>query len=159
MGWRRSLLLEIATSTKNSCGISRRTTPVKYRITESTVDAELFAMEMEDAVASGFLRPGDVLVMDNAANHTGKENTVLEDWLWNDHSIFALFLPARTPEWNSIELLWNCLSMRLKHNDWDNIHGSSRVVHAAIHILDRITHREVERFYRKSGVFDLHGHA
>jgi hypothetical protein len=127
MGWRRSLLLEIATSTKNSCGISRRSTPVKYRITESTVDAELFAMEMEDAVASGFLRPGDVLVMDNAANHTGKENTVLEDWLWNDHSIFALFLPARTPEWNPIELLWNCLSMRLKHNDWDNIHGSSRV--------------------------------
>ena len=67
---------------------------MKYRIIESTVDAELFAMEMEDAVASGFLRPGDVLVMDNAANHTGKENTVLEDWLWNDHSIFALFLPA-----------------------------------------------------------------
>jgi hypothetical protein len=52
------------------CGISS---------TESTVDAELFVMEMEDAVASGFLRPGDVLVMDNAANHTGKENTVLED--------------------------------------------------------------------------------
>ncbi len=93
-------------------------------------------MEMEDAVASGFLRPGDVLVMDNAANHTGKENTVLEDWLWNDHSIFALFLHARTPEWNPIELLWNCLSMRLEHNDWDNIHGSSRVVHTAIHTLN-----------------------
>jgi hypothetical protein len=39
-------------------------------------------MEMEDAVASGFFYPGDVLVMDNAANHTGKEKTVLEDWLW-----------------------------------------------------------------------------
>jgi hypothetical protein len=75
------------------CGISRRSTPI-YRITVSIVDAELFAMEMEDTVASGFLQPGDVLVMDNAANHTGKENTVLEDWLWNDHSIFALFLPA-----------------------------------------------------------------
>ena len=131
---------------------------MKYRITESTVDAELFAMEMEDAVASGFLRPGDVLVMDNAANHTGKENTVLEDWLWEEHLIFALFLPARTPEWNPIKLLWNCLSMRLKHNEWDNLHGSSRVVHAAIYILDRITHREVESFYRKSGVFSLHGH-
>jgi hypothetical protein len=51
-------------------GISRRSTPVKYRITELTVDAKLIAMEMEDAVASGFLRPGNVLVMDNAANHT-----------------------------------------------------------------------------------------
>jgi hypothetical protein len=140
------------------CGISRQSTPVWYRITESTVDAELFALEIEDAVASQFLWPGDVLVMDNAANHTGKENTVLEDWLWEEHSIFALFFPARTPEWNPIELLWNCLSMRLKHNEWDNLHGSSRVVHAAIYILDRITHREVESFYRKSGVFSLHGH-
>jgi hypothetical protein len=89
------------------CGISRRSTPVKYRIAESTVDAELFAMEMEDAVASEFLQPSVVLVMDNAANHTGKENTVLENWLWNDHSIFALFLPAQTSEWNPIELLWD----------------------------------------------------
>ena len=80
---------------------------MKYRITESTVDAELFAMEMEDAVASGFLWPSDILVMDNAANHTGKENMVLEDWLWNDHSIFALILPAQMPEWNPIELLWD----------------------------------------------------
>ncbi len=68
--------------------------PVRYRITESTVDAELFTIEIEDAVASRFLRPGDILVMDNAANHTGKENTVLEDWLWKEYSIFALFLPA-----------------------------------------------------------------
>jgi hypothetical protein len=85
------------------CGISRQSTPVRYRITESTVDAELFALEIEDAVASQFLWPGDVLVMDNATNHTGKENTVLEDWLWEEHSIFALFLPARTPGWNPIE--------------------------------------------------------
>jgi hypothetical protein len=118
------------------CGISRRSTPVRYRITESTVDAELFTLEIEDAVASRFLRPGDVLVMDNAANHTGKENTVLEDWLWEEHSIFALFLPARTPEWNPIELLWNCLSVRLKHNEWDNLPGSSRVIRTAIYILD-----------------------
>jgi hypothetical protein len=101
-----------------------------------TVDGELFALEIKDAVASRFLRPRNVLVIENAANHTGKENTVLEDWLWEEHSIFALFLLARTPEWNPIELLWNCLSMRLKHNEWENLHGSSRVVHAAIYILD-----------------------
>jgi hypothetical protein len=49
--------------------------------------------------------------------------------------------------------------MRLKHNDWDDMHRSSQVVHAAIPILDNITHREVESFYRKSGVFTLHGNA
>jgi hypothetical protein len=84
------------------CGILRRSTPLRYRITDSTVDAELFALELEDAIALRFLRADDVLVMDNAANHTGKENTVLED------SIFTLFLPARMPKWNPIKLMWNC---------------------------------------------------
>ena len=67
---------------------------MRNRITESTIDAELFAMEIEDLVASQFLWPGDILMMDNAANHTGKKNMVLEDWLWMEHSIFALFLPV-----------------------------------------------------------------
>jgi len=116
-------------------------------------------LEVEDAIAPRFLHPGDVLVMDNAANHTDKENTVLEDWLWEEHSMFALFLPARTPEWNPIELVWNCLTQGLKHYDWDHLSASYRVVYAAIYILDRITHEEVERFYKKSGVFTLHGHA
>jgi hypothetical protein len=68
--------------------------PLHYCITESTVDAKLFALEVKDAIVSRFLHAGNVLVMDNAANHTGKENNVLEDWLWEEHSIFALFLPA-----------------------------------------------------------------
>ena len=80
------------------CGIDRKTSPVRYRITESTVDAELFAIEIEAAVASDFLRADDVLVLDNAANHTGKENSVLEEWMWEYHQIYVLFLPARTPE-------------------------------------------------------------
>jgi hypothetical protein len=118
----------------------------------------MFALEIKDPIVSRFLRAGDVLVMDNAVNHTGKENTVLEDWLWEEHSIFTLFLPARAPEWNLIELLWNCLTQRLKHYDWDHLHRSYCVVHATIYILDRITHGEVKRFYKCSGVFTLHGH-
>ena len=62
---------------------------------------------IEAAIAMRFLREGDVLVLDNAANHTGRGNTVLEDWLWEDHSVLVLFLPARAPEWNPIELMWN----------------------------------------------------
>ena len=31
-----------------------------------------------------------------------------------------------------------------------------RVVGAAILVLDNVTHDEVESFYKKSGVFDLH---
>jgi hypothetical protein len=89
------------------CRILRQSTSLRYHITESTVDAELFALKVEDATALRFLHAGDVLVMDNAANHTGKENTILEDWLWEEHSIFALFLSARTPKWDPIKLVWN----------------------------------------------------
>jgi len=73
--WNLYLIIDI-------CRISRRSTPVRYLIKESTVIAELFTMEMEDAVAYWFLQPGNVFMMENIANHTGKENTVLEDWLW-----------------------------------------------------------------------------
>ena len=43
------------------------------------------------------------MVLDNAAIHTGKENTVVEDYLWDTYGIFLLFLPARAPEWNPME--------------------------------------------------------
>ena len=140
------------------CGISRRSSPVRYRITDTTVDADLFSLEIESAIAHRYLQAGDVLILDNAANHTGKDNTVLEEWLWTEHMVLVLFLPARTPEWNPIELMWNCMSQRLKYFDILQITGSHRVVKAAVSILDQITHDEIYRFYEKSGVFDLHGH-
>ena len=66
------------------------------------------------------MRADGILVLDNAANHTGKENSVLEEWMWEYHQIYVLFLPARTPEWNPIELVWNCLEERLKAYEFDN---------------------------------------
>ena len=35
---------------------------------------------------------------------------------------------------------------------------SHRVVYAAAKILGDMTHEEIESFYNKSGVFNLHGH-
>jgi hypothetical protein len=47
---------------------------------------------------------------------------------------------------------------RLKYFDISQLTGSHRVVKAAASILDQITHDEIYRFYKKSVVFDLHGH-
>lgn len=142
------------------CGICRKRTPVRFRITEATVDSDLFALEIEAAIASGFLKRRDVLVIDGAPIHTGKDNTVLEDWLWEYHEIFLLKLPARTPEWNPIELLWNCLEERLKHFDLSRlkkIKGSDRVVKAAALILSEMTHEDIKEFFKKCEVFTCHG--
>jgi len=77
------------------CGIFTRSMPVLHPITDTMVDPDLFLMEIEAAIAMRFLRAGDILVLDNAANHTGKGNTVLENWLCKEHSVLVLFLPAR----------------------------------------------------------------
>ncbi|KAL7545645.1 hypothetical protein ACHAWF_009010 [Thalassiosira exigua] len=138
------------------CGIDKKVTPVRYRITEASVDAELFAIEIEASIASGFLRAGDALVLDNAAIHSGKENRELEDWLWEYHEVFVLFLPARAPEWNPIELLWGLLEAKLPHEDLSLITGSDRVVKAAARILDDVTHDDVRKMYIKCGVFRAH---
>ena len=139
------------------CSIDKANTAVRYRITKATVNAELFSMEIEAALAVRYLRPGDVLVLDNAANHSGKDNTVLEDWLWKRHRVFVLFLPARAPEWNPIELVWSCLEARLGTYKIERIKRTSdRVMYAAADVLGNMTHEDVESFYRRSGVFDNH---
>ncbi len=80
------------------CGICTRSTPVRYQITDAIVDADLFSLKIESAIANQFLWAGDVLILYNAANHTGKGNSVLEEWLWEEHMGLVLFLPAQAPE-------------------------------------------------------------
>lgn len=136
------------------CGIDSRATPMRYSIAEGINDAENFALQVELAISSGWLSPGDVLVLDRAAIHTGGENTVLEDWLWDNFRIFLLLLPARTPEWNPIELVWNILVQRLAVFSLEiaNELGKHSLVQVSQIILDKITHVEVEGCYRKCGV-------
>ena len=140
------------------CGINKQSTPVKFRIHEGTNNAELFADEIEWAIVKGFLVEGDVLVLDNAAIHVGKENSVLEDWLWQEFRIFVLFLPARTPEWNPIELMWNALVQRLKAIPLNVIRSINKhaAAKAAEQVLKEFTHDDIAKFYETSGVFNHH---
>jgi hypothetical protein len=75
------------------CGICTRLSHVRYRITDATLDANLFSMEIESAFAHRYLRAGDVLILDNAAIHTGKDNSVIEEWLWEEHMVLVSFCP------------------------------------------------------------------
>lgn len=99
------------------CLIAGDRKPLIFRIHEGNNDAEQFSIDVESAIGCGWLRPFDVLVIDNAAYHIGRENVVLEDWLWDNHNIFMLQLPPRSPEWNPIELIWNILVQRLRSCD------------------------------------------
>ena len=102
---------------------------------------------------SGFLQPGDFLVLDNASIHHFQEAMGLDAYLWNYHGIFLQFLPTRSPELNPIELLWNILTQRLLHFPLGDEYGprSHRVAHAARMLMDAFSHEDVIACFRKCG--------
>jgi transposase len=121
-------------------------------IHEDLNDADNFALELEYGIQQGFIRGGQVLVIDNAAVHTGRENTVLQEYLWDEYGIFLLFLPPRAPEWNPMEHVWKHLVYELKKVPLKLCQEISRVTphtaaHVAINILRNVSHEQVRRFY------------
>jgi len=129
-------------------GVDASTAPFFFKINQFTNDSEAFAIAVEEAIKAGFLKAGDVLVMDNAAIHVGGENNVLEDFLWDNFGIHVVMLPTCSPELNPIELLWNILVQHLRSINLAATHAMQhRVAHQAFDIMRSITHEEVARCY------------
>jgi hypothetical protein len=82
--------------------------PLYDQIHDQTNHAEYFSREIETAVAIGFLKGRDILVLDkNASIHVQGDNMYLKEWLWESFGIFVIFLLTGTPEWNPpTELAW-----------------------------------------------------
>ena len=131
------------------CGISPTSNPFYFWMHNGTNDAALFADFVYQMVIEGFLKARDVIVMDNASIHCYREAAVLEEILWVDYQILIVFMPARSPELNPIELLWHILVQRLKIVPLDGNHSSERTVKAAKDIMDSFTHSDVISCYRK----------
>ena len=79
---------------------------------EKNHDSLVFRMFVEDGVTSGWLRPFDMLVCNNAAIHEKSYNCDLADFLWNRPGldgeplcILLLPLPTPSPDLNPIELI------------------------------------------------------
>ncbi|KAL7471199.1 hypothetical protein ACHAXS_011463 [Conticribra weissflogii] len=132
------------------CGINRNTNPMWFRIHNGTNTAEEFAKDIETAILMKFLLPGDILVLDNAPNHVGKENKVLEDWLWERFAIIILWLPTRAPEFNPIELVWNTMVQRMQAIPLHVLKSVNRdcVAYAAAMVLEKMSHDDIESFYK-----------
>jgi hypothetical protein len=94
-----------------SC-IDERTTALHYHIHEEANNSEQFAKEIETAVSTGFLRVGDILVLEDAVIHASGENRELKDLLWEQFGI--CILPTSTPEFNPQKLVWHYLVHKLK---------------------------------------------
>jgi hypothetical protein len=136
------------------CGIDRSTDALYWRIHDGPNDSTEFAYDIEQACIKGYLRADDVLVLDNAAIHNGKDNKYLEDFVWNTFRVFILFLPTRAPEWNPQELVWHVMVRKMQsiplHVLRQQKRDSSAI--AAQMALSEITHDDVCGFFRKSQV-------
>ena len=136
------------------CGIAPDTPPFSFVMHKGTNDAAKFVEIVLNSVISGILRYGDVLVMDNAAIHTGGEASILEDLLHQDHGISVLFLPTRSPELNPIEQMWHLLRERLvatRAKDGANGHyPPDHAAYLAAQIMCGFTHADIYACYYHS---------
>jgi transposase len=73
---------------------------------EGATDVEVFGAYVQQVLCP-FLKPGDLVVMDNLAAH--KSETILA--MIRQAGAEALFLPAYSPDFNPIEKMWS----KLKH--------------------------------------------
>jgi transposase len=97
------------------CGIDDSTDALYWRIHDGPNDSNEFSYDVEQAcIKQGYLRADDVLVLDNATIHNGKDNKYLEDFVWNTFCVFILFLPTRSPEWNPQELVWQVMMRKMQ---------------------------------------------
>lgn len=130
------------------CGINKKSPPLSFTIHDEKNDATSFSESIMSAIAEGFLRRHDILVLDNAAIHDKGENDGIEDWLWENHGVAVVFLPTRSPELNPIELVWRSLVMKLRSSTI--VDGKSHgCAIAATEILGTMSHKSIRATYRE----------
>ena len=94
--------------------------PVDYMISKENGSAASFVTFIEYLIATRFFVYGEILVMDNAAIHTGAEAGMVEDLLWEfildgePLHVLVVYLPARAPELNPIELVFHILARQIR---------------------------------------------
>lgn len=143
------------------CTISanyRKGQHVYYTVTDEKNTAKKFMEYVENMVKDKFLIHNEVLILDNARIHTGKEAKNLEKYLWEtvvDEKplhIFVLFLPPRAPELNPIEIIFHILVLRLKSYHYRNAGGvNATVIKRAEQVLENISYETILRTCQHCG--------
>ena len=102
-------------------GIDPETASFWYSLRKENTDSFTWRADLEECIASGFFRRGDILILDNAKWHCGGYNTDIEDFLWNYRmpcgrrlKVLVFWLPPRAAELNPIELDWHVLVRKLQ---------------------------------------------
>jgi hypothetical protein len=94
--------------------------PVDYMIGRVNGNAASFVAFIKYLIGTSCFAHNEILVMDKAAIQTGAEAVIVEDLLWDivvdgePLHVLVVYLPARIPELNPIELLFHILARRIR---------------------------------------------
>lgn len=134
------------------CGVDPTSFPTFVVVHTSVKDFD-FDTLVEQAIESGFLKPGDVVVMDDVRVIPAAELEdvkLTENALWNVHGIHFFWLPVRCPNLNPMGLVWMLLMQRLNSVNmygWDTLSRQ----HLALNMARSISTQEVLSCYRACG--------
>jgi hypothetical protein len=134
--------------------------PVVYTVGKQNGTATAFFSFCELMVATGWLRHDEIIVMDNAAIHTGGAAADLERFLWetvvDDRPlhILVVYLPTRSPELNPIELVFHIfarrvISYRLRHDFGGAVDNA--IIRFGTQVLDEISYETILKCYQHCG--------
>ena len=132
-------------STNESC--------VFYKISEQNGDSESFyEYVVEGMIGSGFLNPGDILIVDNARIHFNGYCDGLDDYLWEYWHILLVPLPTYSPEYNPTELLFHTLVERMRAISIRSLcESNTKLLQVVNHILMNVTPKDVYNFFAHCG--------
>ena len=115
--------------------------PVEYSIGKQNGTAASFLTFVEYLISRNYFTRGEILVLDNAAIHIGAQAHILTDLLWTYQvdglplHVSAVFLPARSPELNPIELVFHILARRVASYRY---HELGPIDHAVVKQVSKI---------------------
>lgn len=110
---------------------------------EGPVNAEVFRVYVRDVLLPT-LKAGDILVMDNLSTH--KDREALE--MLKSAGVTVRFLPAYSPDYNPIEMMWSKVKALLRKAEARN---NETLLHAIGDALDQITQKEATHWFAHCG--------
>jgi transposase len=109
--------------------------PLEYTLGSENGCSTNFMVFIEHLLQVKWFKRQDIVILDNAAIHTGGQSDILEDLLWSTKgedgeplNILVLFLPTRSPELNPIELVFNILAKKLRSFNYSNARPDASLV-------------------------------
>jgi len=110
---------------------------------EGAINAEVFRAYIRDVLLPT-LKAGDILVMDNLSTH--KDNQALD--LLHKAGVTVRFLPAYSPDYNPIEMMWSKVKSLLRKTE---ARDNESLLLAIGDALSQVTQKDATNWFSHCG--------